>query len=141
MRTNIIFEVLGEPQAQMRHRHFQRGKFRGTYDPSQDKKNDFLSIIQEKAPKQPLDGAILLNVVFYMGRPKGHYRSGKNSDMLKDDAPEWHTSKKDLDNMVKFITDAMNGIFYRDDSQISWIDAQKMYSERPRTIISIKTLE
>ena len=136
----IEFTVLGEPSVQMRHRSFSKGKFKGTYDPSKDKKNDFLSVIQEKAPKEPLTGPIGITIIFHFGRPQGHYGSGKKQGMLKDTAPEYHTSRKDLDNCVKFATDSMNHVFYKDDCQICHLFSQKLYSESPRTYILIQTL-
>ena len=132
--------ILGEPSAQMRHRSFSKGNFKGTYDPSKDKKNDFLSVIQDKAPKEPIVGPIGVTIIFYFGRPKSHYRTGKNENMMRDDAPEFHTSKKDLDNCIKFATDSMNHIFYKDDSQICRLFSEKIYSESPRTYILIQTL-
>jgi len=136
----IGFQVLGEPSAQMRHRSFQRGNFKGNYDPSMGKKNDFIYIIQEKAPKEPLTGPIGITIIFYFGRPNSHYGTGKKKEMLKDNAPEFHTSRKDLDNCVKFATDSMNHVFYKDDSQICRLFSEKLYSESPRTYILIQTL-
>jgi Holliday junction resolvase RusA-like endonuclease len=136
----IHLEILGEPKAQARHRHFSRGKFHGTYDPSKDKKESFASIIQKDAPREPIIATISLEIVFYMSRPRNHYRSGKNSELLKDSAPEYHSSRPDIDNLQKFVMDSMNKIFWRDDSQISKLFAEKKYSERPRVEITIKTL-
>ena len=140
MEQIIRLEVLGEPKPQARHRHFTRGTFSGTYDPSKDKKTTFASIIQEQAPKEPICGPIALELHFYMGRPKNHYGTGKKSEFLKDVAPEYHTGRPDIDNLTKFIQDAMNKIFWKDDSQICVITAGKKYSERPRTEIIIKTI-
>jgi len=136
----IHLEILGEPKAQARHRHFSRGQFHGTYDPSKDKKESFASIIQKDAPKEPITDPISLELVFYMGRPKNHYGSGKKAELLKDSAPEYHSGRPDLDNLCKFCQDAMNKIFWRDDSQICRLFAEKKYSERPRVEILIKTL-
>ena len=136
----IEFTVLGEPSAQMRHRSFSKGNFKGTYDPSKDIKKDFLLTVQNKAPQEPITGPIKLVVVFYFGRPKNHYRTGKNSAMLRDDCPEWHIAIKDIDNLQKLIFDALNGIFWKDDKQICWVDAQKRYSERPRTEVRLTTI-
>ena len=136
----IEFQVHGEPKAQMRHRTFKKGDFTGAYDPSKAIKKDFLLTVQDKAPKEPLTGPIGLTVIFYMPRPKGHYRTGKNASMLRDDAPEYHISRPDVDNFCKLVFDALNGIFWRDDSQICHLFAQKMYSEQPRTYILIQTL-
>ena len=78
MNALIYREVLGEPKAQARHRHFKRGDFSGSYDPSKTNKNTFASILQDDAPKELLDGPMLLELTFYMPRPKGHWRTGKN---------------------------------------------------------------
>ena len=139
-QTVITMEVIGEPSAQMRHRTVNRGKFHSAYDPSSDIKKDFLLTVQDKAPEIPIKGPVMVTVIFHFGRPKGHYRTGKYSAMLRDDCPEWHTSRKDIDNLQKLIFDALNGIFWKDDSQICWVEAQKKYSDRPRTNLVIRTL-
>ena len=138
--TEIRLTVLGEPKAQARHRHFTRGTFSGTYDPSKDKKESFASILQSQAPKEPISDPIYLELVFYMSRPRNHYGTGKKSEMLKDSAPEYHSGRPDLDNLTKFVQDSLNKIFYRDDSLICQLKAEKKYSENPRTEITITTI-
>ena len=41
----------------------------------------------------------------------------------------WHTSRPDLDNIVKAILDSMNGIVVEDDSAVAQIVAFKKYEE------------
>ena len=136
----IEFTVLGEPSAQMRHRTVSKGNFHSTYDPSAAIKKNFLLTVQNKAPKEPITSPIGLTVIFYMPRPKAHYCTGKKADMLKDTAPEYHTSRPDVDNFCKLIFDALNGIFWKDDCQICRLFSEKLYSESPRTYILIQTL-
>jgi Holliday junction resolvase RusA-like endonuclease len=136
----IRLTVLGNPKAQARHRHFTRGTFSGSYDPSQQAKETFASILQSQAPKEPICDPISLELLFYMSRPKNHYGTGKKAEFLKDNAPEYHAGRPDIDNLQKFVQDAMNKIFWKDDGQICVISSQKKYSERPRTEITIKTL-
>jgi len=138
--TQIKLTVLGDAKAQMRHRHTSVGKFVRTYDPSAEKKLTFAGILQQNAPEKPIDGPIFLELTFYMRRPKSHYGTGKNSEILKDSAPEWHTSKPDGDNLEKFVTDSMNRIYYRDDSLICFVIRKKVYSDQPRTEIVLTTL-
>jgi Holliday junction resolvase RusA-like endonuclease len=138
--TQIKLIVLGAPKAQARHKHFQRGKFSGTYDPSSEQKDTFALILQQQAPEVPISTPISLEAIFFMSRPKGHYGTGAKSEFLKDSAPEWHTSKPDCDNLIKFCTDALIGIYYKDDSLICELVARKVYSERPRTELTITTL-
>lgn len=39
------------------------------------------------------------------------------------------TSRPDIDNLYKAVTDALNGIVYRDDSQITRAIMRKQYAE------------
>ena len=133
--------VLGDPQALKRHRTFRRGNFVGTYDPSQGVKKDFLSIVQEQAPEKPFDVALKVTMKFYFSRPKNHYRTGKYSGELKPNAPRWHIKRPDIDNLVKFVADALNKVFWRDDSIIAVMEVSKEYSEKPRTEILIEEIK
>jgi Holliday junction resolvase RusA-like endonuclease len=140
MGQTIHRVVLGEPKAQPRHRHFQRGSFVTTYDPAAKLKESFAGILQAEAPKEPISDPMILELTFCMARPRNHYGSGKKADCLKDSAPEHHSGRPDLDNLTKFVQDALNKIYYRDDALICQLIAKKMYSERPRTEITIITL-
>lgn len=139
-RVVIHRMVLGEAKPQKRHRHTKVGKFIRTYDPSAEDKETFAGILQREAPLTPINAPIFLQLTFYMRRPKSHYGTGSKSEMLKDNAPEWHTSKPDGDNLTKFVQDSLNKIYYRDDSLVCWIEVKKIYSERPRTEIAITVL-
>lgn len=136
----IILKIFGEPKSQKRHRHTRIGGFVRTYDPSSTDKGDFLSIIQAHAPKTPLTEPLRVEIDLYFTRPKGHYGTGKNSGKLKDNAPIWHTAKPDVDNVFKFITDSMKGVFYKDDSYIVSSSVTKRYDEKPRIEIKIDTI-
>lgn len=132
-RRRITLEVLGNPKAQKRHR---QGKF-GTYDPDSEAKKGFLTTVQSMAPKAPITGPVELIIYFRFPRPKHHYGTGKKSSVLKENAPDMHTSKPDVDNLIKFVTDALNGIYWKDDSQVTQVTAAKFYSDKPRTEITI----
>ena len=93
-----------EPVSLKRHRHRLAG---GTYDPSKKDKDEFIKMIDDM-PLEKMKKPIKCNLHFYCKRPKSHYKTGKNSHILKDIAPKYNTNNKDLDNMVKFILDALN---------------------------------
>lgn len=48
------------------------------------------------------------------------------------------TKKPDIDNVIKSILDALNGIAYSDDKQVVSVSATKYYAEEPKTIVIIK---
>ena len=52
-----------------------------------------------------------------------------------------HLAKPDLDNVVKIVSDALNGTAFHDDTQIVEIFARKRYSERPRVEITLSEAE
>lgn len=66
--------------------------------------------------------------------------SQKTKDlMLKGDILP--TKKPDLDNIIKIILDALNGVCYHDDAQICSIYFDKKYAEIPSTKIIIREID
>jgi len=137
MTQKIEFIVPGNPQALKRHRTFTKGTFTGTYDPSKDDKSNFLAKAMQNRPQTPLERPILLKLYFYFQRPKAHYGTGSKAGILKDTAPVWHTKTPDADNLVKFVCDSLNKIFWRDDSYVCALVVHKKYDEVPRVHIII----
>jgi Holliday junction resolvase RusA-like endonuclease len=123
----MIFESLihFEPVSLKRHRHRLHG---GTYDPSKKDKDDFINSIQD-FPTEKMTKPIKCILNFYCKRPKNHYKTGKNANILKESSPKYNTNNKDLDNMVKFVLDALNDKLYADDRQIFEMTCSKLYSE------------
>jgi Holliday junction resolvase RusA-like endonuclease len=123
----MIFEstIHFEPVSLKRHRHRLKG---GTYDPSKKDKDDFIKAI-ENFPTEKMTKPIRCTLHFYCKRPKNHYKTGKNLHVLKDSSPKYNINNKDLDNMVKFVLDALNDKLYTDDSLIIEINCSKLYAE------------
>ena len=46
----------------------------------------------------------------------------------------------DLDNLIKSITDALNGVAYKDDSQIVAVVSRKMFAPRSNSIVRITSI-
>lgn len=81
------------------------------------------------------DGPIAVRLVFYMPIPKGTSKRLFNI-MKEGDFP--HIKKPDLDNLVKAILDALNGVAFSDDSKITILRSSKMYSDSPGIWLEIK---
>jgi crossover junction endodeoxyribonuclease RusA len=128
----MIFEttINFEPVSLKRHRHRLKG---GTYDPSKKDKDEFIKLLINNnslpEPEKKMTKPIRCTLNFYCKRPKTHYKTGKNSHILKDNAPKYNTNNKDLDNMVKFVLDALNNKLYVDDCLIIEINCSKRFSE------------
>ena len=114
-----------EPVSLKRHRHRKMG---GTYDPSKKDKDDFIKVLGN-LPTEKMITPIKCDLIFYCKRPKTHFRTGKKSNELKESAPKHNTNNKDLDNMVKFVLDALNDKLYKDDCQITNITCMKTYAD------------
>jgi crossover junction endodeoxyribonuclease RusA len=85
-----------------------------------------------------LDEAVRVRIAFVRVRPKGHYRTGKNAHLLKDDAPSHPTSKPDVLKLARGVEDAMTGIIYRDDSATVSLEVEKFYGEPECCIVTVE---
>jgi len=133
--------IPGKPVALKRHRHTSRNGRIFNYDPSKADKANFLKKVQYLAPEVPFYEAISMSIDVYIGRPKSHFGTGRNSEKIKESAPAYPIGRPDIDNYIKFVLDALNGVFYRDDSQVVHIESVKEYSTEPKTIVRIVPFE
>ena len=125
----MIILIQGDPKPQAGPRASRRGNHIHMYSPKTEWRNHCLKTLKEQDVY--FDKAINLNLIFYMPRPKSHYRTGKFSHLLKDNAPSFHTKKPDVDNLSKAVLDAMTdaGIL-SDDSIVVQHYIYKKYTER-----------
>jgi crossover junction endodeoxyribonuclease RusA len=85
--------------------------------------------MQRKPPDWSRDGAMCVEAVFYLPRPKNHYRTKGG---IRPAAP-WHpTTKPDGDKLLRALLDALTtaGIWW-DDSQVTELHAWKRYDDPP----------
>jgi len=119
------FTIRGNPVAWKRPGQSRWGR----YDTQKSLKDALGSIFKVGLTNHPpLLGKIKLIAVFFMPIPKS---------LPTKDREGWHTKRPDLDNLVKLMMDAMNGIVFKDDSQVCAIIAMKGYGEIPRTELTI----
>jgi len=124
--------VKGKPIAKARPRFARAGNFVKTYNDQETEEGRWLWEAREQLTKQA-SGPIAVNMRFFMPIPKS--TSKKKREMLC-----YHSKKPDIDNLIKFACDCLNGMAWEDDSQISEIEASKIYSENPRTVIEVEDL-
>jgi len=79
------------------------------------------------------DKPIAMYVDFMFEQPKSWSKKKKEETL-------WHTSKPDIDNLQKGIKDALSGIAYVDDSQVSYVIAKKQYSHTVGIMLEITEL-
>ena len=78
-----------------------------------------------------LDGPIGWMVVFYQVRPKCHYRTGKFSHLLRDDAPPMPIVNPDATKLTRSTEDALTGVLWVDDNRIVTSYKAKRYGPEP----------
>jgi Holliday junction resolvase RusA-like endonuclease len=131
----IKLTIPGQPCAKGRPR---LGKF-GTYTPTKTVNAE--ALIKElyiigNYGKQ-LEGALQMTVKAYFEIPKSKSNKAK-CDMRA--GVTRHTSRPDADNLLKLVGDALNGLAYKDDSQIVSATIEKWYADYPRVEIEIQKI-
>ena len=135
---SIMFTVYGEPVAKGRPRFSTRGKFPVAYTPEKTKTYETEVGMMAKAAmgaSKALEGA--LEAFIYVTFPVPASYSKKRTEACLSDV-EKHTKKPDLDNVVKICLDGMNGIVFKDDSQITSIHSTKVYGEVAKVEVMVK---
>jgi len=110
-----------EPAAQPRPR-FNRRTGR-TYH-KRGKCTDYRDTVKESCynswgGRKPYRGPVRVEIFFYFPRPKSLTWKKKKMRRL------WKSKKPDIDNCVKSTLDAMNGIAFEDDGQVSELFCKK----------------
>jgi len=87
----------------------------------------------------PFDGGVVVRLRFYFKRPKKHYRTGRYSNIIRDDAPSKleHFQTPDIDKLIRGVLDALTGVVYHDDAQVREVHARKMWAGFDRTTVFV----
>ena len=135
---DIILTIPGDPIAKKRPRFARRGKFVTTYNCQETEEGKFMTIVAAQlAGKEPIpaEQAIKLTCRFHMPIPAGW---SKKKRLMNASIGIRHVKRPDLDNLIKFVKDCLNGVAYHDDSQVVFLTAGKKYSDNPHTEIIIQ---
>jgi Holliday junction resolvase RusA-like endonuclease len=110
----VYFEVVGRP---VQKKRAARGKYSNCYNPSQSDEKEFASIVKD--------------VCFaHLGRvPTFQHTLALAVDVrfLFPDQGSSIFATADIDNLCKFVLDALKGILYNDDRQIVTLKASKLF--------------
>lgn len=124
----MTYLIPGKPQPLQRARHNPYGK--RPWDPQKALKSQIGNIMQaQRTIKKFYEGPLKLEITFYFPR------SQATRDMV------WHVARPDTTNLTKLIEDVAQGILYRDDCAICWLDARKLYADIPRIEFTLIELE
>lgn len=124
----------GAPTALARHRMARRGNKLIAIN-SQKSEMLYAGLCLKKQ-LSPQEGPIHVYAQFFMPIPAS---VSKKQQHLLHDAP--CQKKPDLDNLLKFLLDVLNGIAFHDDRQVTGISAFKQYSVWPRTEVWVMSAD
>lgn len=91
--------------------------------------------IQAIGDRDPFAGPLVLELTFWVRRPKSHMGTGRNADRVKPAAPSHPAVKPDLLKLARAAEDALTGIAYADDAQIVTEILHKAYTTGPARMV------
>ena len=125
----IMLVIYGDPVPQGRPRFSRNGH---TYSPQRSA--DYRQWVRlnmvnhvRKYMQKPLEKAVLLDITFYLGIPTS-WSKKKRMEAAQGQIRPTGKRSGDLDNLVKMIQDAGNGILWADDSIITDLKTRKRYT-------------
>jgi Holliday junction resolvase RusA-like endonuclease len=90
-----------------------------------------------QAGATPIDGPVALHMDIMVGIPPSWTKKKRAAALSGEVRP---TQKPDLDNVVKLVGDALNGIAWNDDKQIVEIKISRRYAEIERSLVTISAV-
>lgn len=133
----ITFEVPGEPRGKGRPR-FNR-QTGNTYTDSETRAyEDKIVAYYRKSygsHKWPDSAFIAVEVIAHYQIPKSTTKTIRAAMEVGTVRP---SRKPDIDNVLKAVLDALNGVAYKDDSRVVFVAARKIYGNDPKLVIRIK---
>ncbi len=138
MSFMVTFKVDADPVGKQRARYAKRGNHISTYTP--DKTRNYESLIKEAAieamgSSEPLETPVTLYLYIRAPIPKSLPKKRIEACLNGLEKP---IKKPDASNVLKSVEDAMNGVVYKDDSQIVNIHVSKVYSSVSGIDVCIK---
>ena len=134
------FTVYGEPKGKGRPRF---NRYTGHAITPKDTAN-YEAVVRWEYAAQcdghrfPDDAMLDMRITAYYGIPISDSKRKRDSKLQGLIRP---TKKPDCDNVVKIIADSLNGVAYRDDTQIVDCQVRKFYSNEPKVIVRIRKIE
>ena len=107
-------------------------KARRTYTP-QDTVNyeNWVKLCYQQQSNIKLEGSVRALIIAHYKIPKSYTK--KRVQAIRE-GKEYPLKKPDIDNCIKIILDSLNGIAYRDDSQIVEVIAKKRWTEEQERV-------
>jgi Holliday junction resolvase RusA-like endonuclease len=133
----ITITLAGEPKGKGRPRHTRAGV---TFTPAATRAYETaLRWAAQVAMngRKPLTGPLSLAVEAFLPVPRSWSKKRQRMAIAGLVRP---TGRPDLDNIIKS-TDALHSIIWNDDTQVVDVRASKRYSDKPRLVLTVMSLD
>ena len=125
---HIHFQVEGDPKGKGRPRFSRAGKFTRVYTDKQTL--DYETLIKSFAAEamgstDPLETPVSVYLYIRHGVPQSYSKKRTEACLSGLEQP---CKKPDIDNIAKTYLDAMNGVIFKDDTQVIDLHVKKVYS-------------
>lgn len=132
----IRITVPGEMRGKGRPRFSTRGGFARAYPDAKTASAEtwIKACAVEQAGAVPIEAPVSLDIAIAVAVPASWSKRKRDHALAGTLMP---TGKPDLDNCVKLIADALNGIVWRDDKQIVRMVASKRYAAVAETVLQV----
>ena len=131
--NSATFEITGQPVAKQRPRMTRNGR---VFTPA--KTVAFERVVRGIAAPYfpaPFHGPVKVTVWATFAPPKSWTNKKTAANMNRP-----HIQRPDIDNIAKAVCDSLNGVAFKDDSQIAAIEARKVWGPIARTVVSVEAI-
>lgn len=132
----IRFTVPGIPAGKGRPRISTRGGFARAFTPAKTVAYEGLIALAASdamAGREPIAGPVMVVARAVFPIPASWSKRRKAE-------ARWHVGKPDGDNVLKALGDGLNGIAWKDDSQVASMRLEKVYGNVPGLHVEIEVL-
>lgn len=136
----LRFTVLGEPQGKGRARVGNIAGRARMFTPAKTVQyENLIALMAQDAMggAEQFAGPVLLEVTMHCP-VRASWSKKKQAQALAGEM--YPTSKPDADNCLKAVCDALNGVAWKDDTQVTDVRMRKRFSETPRVEVIITPL-
>ena len=130
---NLFTKIDITPVAKARPRVTMVGGRARAYTPK--KSADYERHIAREWAHERQSAAVRLDIVFGMPIPQSWSKKQQDAAASGLTLP---SKKPDIDNLIKAVMDALNGVAYDDDNQVIELSAKKVYAPEPYVAIWLR---
>jgi Holliday junction resolvase RusA-like endonuclease len=136
----LVFVIPGTPIAKGRPRFSTAGRFPRAFTPAKTSNYEAwvkMCAVEAMAGQPLIAGPVKLSLNMYFEVPSSWPKWKREAAVTDALRP---TGRPDTGNVLKAIEDALNGIVWKDDSQVVEVDCCKAYDAEPHVRVRVQEL-